>query len=457
MSWRVGLLALFGVVALPAAAPAAGAAPLNVPPWSVAPFVLLLLAIAVLPVAAPHWWHRNRNKALLAALFALPTAGYLVYLQVATAQPAVNALAQELGKYASFILLLGSLYTVSGGIVLRGDLRATPLTNAAFLALGAALANLIGTTGASVLLIRPVLRINREREHTRHLPVFFIFTVANLGGLLTPLGDPPLFLGFLNGVPFTWTLSLWPQWLVANGAVLAVFLVWDTLAYRRESAKALAHDRQEVTPLRVEGLINVPLLAGILGAVLLQGVLPGEWGEVAGGVLMLALAGLSLALTPRGLRAANAFTWGPILEVAILFAGIFVTMVPALALLEAHGHALGLARPWQYFWLTGGLSAFLDNAPTYLTFATLAAGSEDFLLLARDQVPGLDGPLVLKAISCGAVFMGAVSYIGNGPNFMVKAIADEAGLRTPSFFGYLAYSAAVLLPLFVLVTVLFFL
>jgi Na+/H+ antiporter NhaD/arsenite permease-like protein len=434
----------------------AAARPLRLPAWSAAPFVLLLLVIALLPLVAGRWWHPNRNKALVAALFAVPTAAYLLGLQVVTGRPAGSALAGALGEYASFMVLLGSLYVVSGGIVLRGALRPTPLTNAALLAAGAVLANLVGTTGASMLLVRPVLRLNRGRQHTGHLPVFFIFLVSNLGGLLTPLG-PPLFLGFLNGVPFTWTLSLWPQWVLVNGAVLAVFLAWDTLAYRRDAAKPAAGDAGTSEPWRLEGGINMLLLAGIVAGVLLEAVLPDPWGAVAGALLMLMMGGLSLVLTPRGVRSVNAFTWGPIVEVAILFAGIFVTMAPALDLLAGHGRALGVTRPWQYFWLTGGLSAILDNAPTYLTFATLAAGSEDFRVLVQDGVPGLDGPLVLKAISCGAVFMGALTYIGNGPNFMVKAIADEAGFRTPSFFGYLAYSAAVLLPLFALVTVLFFL
>jgi Na+/H+ antiporter NhaD/arsenite permease-like protein len=456
MTLRRTLLGLIGLFTLPAVAHAAGDAPLNLPVWSVAPFVLLLLAIAALPLAAGHWWHRNRNKALVAALFAFSAAGYLLYVQLATGQPALAALAHEVAQYVSFIILLGSLYTVSGGIVLSGDIQARPLTNTAFLAFGAGLASLIGTTGASVLLIRPLLRINRERQRTAHLPIFFIFTVSNLGGLLTPLGDPPLFLGFLNGVPFAWTLALWPEWLVANGIVLAVFLLWDTLAYRRESPEAIARDVREVEPLRLRGLINILLLAGIIGAVLLQGVLPAPYGDLAGGLPMVVMAVLSLVLTPRKLRQANAFTWEPITEVAILFAGIFVTMVPALQLLASHGQELGLSEPWQFFWLTGLLSAFLDNAPTYLTFAITAAGSTDLTVLVENRVPGLDGPHVLRAISCGAVFLGALTYIGNGPNFMVKAIADEAGFRMPSFFGYLAYSALILLPVFGLVTLLFF-
>ncbi|MBY0523985.1 MAG: sodium:proton antiporter [Gemmataceae bacterium] len=439
---------------------------LRVAPWSAAPFVLLLLAIALLPLAAAHFWHSDRNKALVAALFSAPVIAYLIYLGPETNGASVSQLIHELQQYVAFILLIASLYVVSGGILLRGNLQGKPSTNGAFLAVGVVLANVIGTTGASMLLIRPFLQVNREREHTRHLPIFFIFLVSNLGGLLTPLGDPPLFLGFLNGVDFGWTLTLWPQWLLANGVVLTVFLAWDTMAYGRESAAALAEDRRQAEPLRVRGLVNAVLLAGILLGVLLQservGVAVGGWlGQFFacppltlvspwGELLMVVMALLSLALTPRGVRKANEFGWGAIVEVTVLFAGIFVTMVPALALLREHGGGLGVSEPWEFFWLTGALSSFLDNAPTYMTFATLAAGPNDFRWLVERQ------PHILQAVSCGAVFMGANTYIGNGPNFMVKAIAEEAGYRMPSFFGYMAYSGAILLPTFLIVTLLTF-
>jgi Na+/H+ antiporter NhaD/arsenite permease-like protein len=425
-------------------------APLELPAWSVTPFATLLLCIAVLPLLAPHWWHSNRNKGFVAIAGAVPVAVYLAAVHLLTDQKALVPLMYETGNYVSFIILLGSLYAVSGGIVLSGDLRPTPLTNAAFLAAGAVLANLIGTTGASVVLIRPVLRINRARQHTGHIPVFFIFIVSNLGGLLTPLGDPPLFLGFLNGVPFAWTLGLWGEWLLANGIVLAVFLAWDTAACRREDESAGCKPAATARPLRLEGWLNVLLLAGIVGAVLLQGVVGGHLGEISGAAVMVVLGLLSLALTPPRLRQANAFHWGPILEVAVLFAGIFVSMVPALELLRAHGGRLGVTQPWHYFWLTGGLSAWLDNAPTYLAFGTMAAGDHSLGWLAQHQSD------LLRAISCGAVFMGALTYIGNGPNFMVKALADDAGYRTPSFVGYLGYSCVVLLPVFALISLLFF-
>jgi Na+/H+ antiporter NhaD/arsenite permease-like protein len=437
----------------PALGHAAQGPPLDVPVWSIAPFVLLLLCIALLPLIAEHWWHNNRNKAIVSALFALPVAIYLLARHEATQGQSTQALLAEMDEYVSFIVLLASLYIIAGGILLRGGLRPRPWTNTAALAFGAVLTNLIGTTGASMLLIRPFLQFNRQRQFTRHLPVFFIFSVSNVGGLLTPLGDPPLFLGFLKGVSFFWTFSLWRQWLLVNGLVLAVFWCWDTRAARREGWSH--YKTPGAGPVRLTGWLNFVFLGGVLAAVLLQSpqlglpfVLERPWSDL----VMAAMAVLSLILTPRGLRREHAFTWGPILEVAIVFAGIFVAMVPALHLLRGHGPALGLnaLAPRQYFMFTGLLSAFLDNAPTYLAFATMAAAPKDLVWLAQNQ------PLELQAISCGAVFMGALTYIGNGPNFMVKAIADEAGFKMPSFFGYLAYSLAVLGPILVLEALIFF-
>jgi Na+/H+ antiporter NhaD/arsenite permease-like protein len=456
----VGSLATLVVLAGPSIALAAGDS-LHVPAWSAGPFVLVLLTIALLPLLAARWWHANRNKALVVAVITVPTAGYLWSL----GEPGQAGLLHELAEYFSFIVLLLALYVISGGIVLRGDLAGRPRTNLLFLAAGAILANVIGTTGASMVLIRPVLRINSQRKHTSHIPIFFIFSVSNLGGLLTPLGDPPLFLGFLKGVDFFWTLSLWREWLLANGLVLGVFYIWDSVAYRRESPENIWTELIRFHRLRVAGLaVNAPLLAVVLLAVLFQSAKVGQgvgnsfglgdltlvrpWGEL----VMLVAVGLSLVLSPRYLHRENRFAWGPIAEVAILFVGIFVTMVPALALLRDHGANLGVTESWQFFWLTGSLSAFLDNAPTYVAFGTLAAEGDDFsVLMAAER------SLVLAAISCGAVFMGACSYIGNGPNFMVKAIAEEAGYRMPSFFGYIVrYTVPVLLPVFALVTLVFF-
>jgi Na+/H+ antiporter NhaD/arsenite permease-like protein len=438
----------------------AAADPLDVSVWAGAPFVLLLLSIALLPLMAGHWWHSNRNKGIVIAALSVPTAGYLLSL----GERGRHVLLHELTEYSSFMALLLALYVISGGIVLRGDLVGRPRTNLLFLAAGAILANFIGTTGASMILIRPVLRINSGRQRTSHIPVFFIFIVSNLGGLLTPLGDPPLFLGFLKGVDFFWTMGLWREWLMTNGIVLGVFYVWDSISYRRETPEDLRKEQTRYHRLRFAGIrVNLPLLALVILTVLLESpkigrqlgnglglgdlTLTHPWGELA----MLAAAGLSVWLSPKHHYRENRFAWGPIIEVAVLFIGIFVTMGPALALLGKYGPRFGISDPWQFFWLTGGLSAFLDNAPTYVTFGTLAAGGDDFSILMRNR------PDILAAISCGAVFLGAGTYIGNGPNFMVKAIAEEAGYPMPSFFGFiLRYTLPILVPVCVLVTLIFF-
>ncbi len=462
MAWRLVVVTM-GILVWPGAAWGAEHQALDLPLWAGTPFLLLLLAIALLPVVAGHFWHSNLRKALVALLLSAPVVGYLGWL----GQPGWEALEEALLEYLDFILLLWALYTVAGGIVLRGDFRPTPLVNAAFLATGSILANFIGTTGASMVLIRPVLRINLQRQNVKHIPIFFIFLISNLGGLLTPLGDPPLFLGFLRGIDFFWTLSLWPQWLVANGLVLSLFLLWDTVAYQRELPNYHEAPPAGPTPLRLQGLINFLFLAGILASVLMRseavsGALTAwlrqfcpcpdlqlvrPWSSLA----MVVMGLLSLVGTPHGLRQANAFTWAAIVEVAVLFAGIFITMVPALKYLERHGPELGLVQPWQFFWLTGSLSSFLDNAPTYLAFATIAAAPSPRI---SDLVT--TNAVLLQAVSCGAVFMGAMTYVGNGPNFMVKAIAESNGFQTPSFFGYLLYSCFILLPIFLLITFLFF-
>ena len=405
------------------------------PLWSVVPFVGLLLSIALLPLRAPRFWDKPRSQALVAALWSAPVAGYLL-------RRAPLELLRSAKDYASFIILLAALFVISGGIVLRGDLRATPLVNTVFLLTGAVLANVIGTTGASMLLIRPLLQTNSERRRTGHIPVFFIFAVSNIGGCLTPLGDPPLFMGFLKGVPFFWTLRLFPVWAFVVGGLLLIFFVLDSLEYERETMKDLIRDRARVVPLHVRGALNFAWVAGVVGGMFL----PFPFREA---VLAL-MALLSLAATKKSLRDENRFAYAPIVEVAVLFAGIFVTMVPALLLLGARGAELGVTRPWQFFWLTGGLSSFLDNTPTYLTFFSLARG-----LGPGGGVAGVPAA-VLSAVSAGAVFMGANSYIGNGPNFMVKRIAEHYRYAMPSFFGYMAYAAAVLVPLYVIATLVFF-
>jgi Na+/H+ antiporter NhaD/arsenite permease-like protein len=410
--------------------------PAPLPLYSVLPFVAMLLAIAFLPLTLPHWWEPNRNKLVVSAGLGLPVL--LLYL---AREPRV--LVHTAGDYVSFIVLLTGLYVIAGGILLRGDLEATPAVNSAFLGTGAVLASLIGTTGASMLVIRALLQTNRERARVTHTVVFFIFLVSNIGGMLTPLGDPPLFLGYLAGVPFTWTLRLWRPWLTMTVALLATYFVWDTIQHGRESRAALRLDHTRIRPLRIHGGINGLWLAGVVAAVAL---LHSPLREV----VILGLAALSLWQTPGEIRRANQFTAFPMVEVAVLFLGIFLTMIPALELLHLRGAELGVREPWQFFWAAGGLSSFLDNAPTYLAFLALAQGL------------GLPGEVVavphviLAAISLGSVAMGANSYIGNAPNFMVKAIAEAAGVRMPSFLGYMVYSGAVLLPLFGVVTLLFF-
>ena len=435
-------------------ASAAGAQHLGhlLPLWSVAPFGLFLLCIAVLPLVAGHFWEHNRNKALLSVLLGAPVA-----IWIASLEPMV--LAHTAHEYAAFIILLGALFVISGGVVVRGTLAGTPGLNMALLGIGAALASLIGTTGASMVLIRPLLRANSIRQRKVHVVIFFIFVVSNAGGLLTPLGDPPLFLGFLRGVPFLWTLRLWPQWLLVNGVLLVLFYFVDSTIFRREDI-ATPGDLDEIAvkhqvPLHIAGKRNFFFLAGVVAALLVSGTWGLPPGAQEGGMLLM--AALSWFWTPRPLRKENGFTWTPIVEVAVVFAGIFATMVPALQILNARGAEFGLHQPWHFFWASGSLSSFLDNAPTYLTFTAAASGllgtdaANLSQLLASER-----GAALLTAISVGSVFMGANTYIGNGPNFMVRAIAEQSGVRMPSFFGYMAWSGAILLPLFGVVTWVFF-
>jgi Na+/H+ antiporter NhaD/arsenite permease-like protein len=436
----------------------------ELPIWTVVPFAGLLLSIAVLPLAAPHFWESHRSKGLVAALFSAPVIVYLVGVH---GQAGLEQLVEKGEEYTSFIVLLGSLFVVTGGIVVRGSLSGTPLLNTVLIGLGALIANVIGTTGASVLLVRPLLRANAPRVRKAHLVVFFIFVVSNCGGLLTPLGDPPLFLGFLKGVPFEWTLRLWREWLLVNGVLLGIFHVADQVIFDREERERPGSQLEEVMhhePLRIDGKRNFAFLLGIVAVIYAagrgfgHGGAPWPFGVQEGLMALLAVA--AFLATPAALRRDNAFTFGPIVEVAVLFAGIFVTMAPALLLLNAHAASFGLREPWHFFWSAGALSSFLDNAPTYLTFAATACGVEGIGLEGRYLASFLHlGPqaaTLLAALSCGAVFMGANTYIGNGPNFMVKAIAEENGVAMPSFFGYMAYSGAILIPLFVVVTFVFF-
>ncbi len=437
----------------------------ELPLWTLLPFVALLLAIALVPLVAHHFWESNRNKGIVAFLLSAPV---VLYFLIVLGEPGRHEILEKGAEYVSFLCLLGSLFIVTGGIHVGGSLSGTPLINTFALGLGGVLANLIGTTGASVLLIRPLLRANAARARKTHIVIFFIFVVSNCGGMLTPLGDPPLFLGFLKGVPFEWTLRLWQPWLLVNGVLLVIFHVWDQIVLDREEVERPGSQLEAVqrhAPLRVEGLHNVVFLLGIVlcifgaGRGLGTGGEPWPFGVQEGIMVLLAVAGF-VTTKPR-IRAENRFSFGPIVEVAVLFAGIFATMAPVLLYLNQHAASLGLAEPWQFFWVTGALSSFLDNTPTYLTFVATAAGLDGIPLegryLAELLERGPEAVRLLEAISMGAVMMGANTYIGNGPNFMVKAIAEETGVSMPSFFGYMAYSVTILVPLFVVVTFVFLL
>jgi Na+/H+ antiporter NhaD/arsenite permease-like protein len=430
--------------------------------WAVVPFLVLLGAIAVCPLTryTERWWESNLHRFYVALLLASTTlAYYLFIIPGGGAERTWHVFDHAiLSEYIPFIVLLFSLYTVSGGVRIEGDLVARPSTNAAFIGLGGLLASFVGTTGAAMLLIRPLLETNHQRRHVQHTVVFFIFVVCNCGGCLLPIGDPPLFLGYLQGVGFLWTAQhLLPAWLATNALLLAIYYLWDRLwCYPREAARDRQRDDTQLRPLRITGLYpNLPLLIGIILAVALLDptkAVPGTaWHPplYLREVVQLAMVALSLGLGRHEIRQANHFNYHAILEVAALFVGIFICMQPAIEILNHQGPALGIASPTQYFWATGLLSSVLDNAPTYLVFFKTAAASfphEDFTHLVEQSGPAQHQ---LIAISLGAVFMGAMTYVGNGPNFMVRAIAEQMGVRMPSFFGYvLRYSIPVLLPLF---------
>ncbi len=456
---------------MPAAAQAAELNGAALSAWWGLPFAGVLLSIALFPLLAPQVWHHHFGKitAGWVLLFLLPFAA--VFGPGLTGGALVHALVAE---YLPFIILLTALFTAAGGIYVRGNLRGSPLTNVGLMATGSFLASFMGTTGASMLLIRPLLRANDNRKHRAHVVVFFIFTVSNAGGALTPLGDPPLFLGFLKGVEFTWTLKhLFPETLFMLVSLLTIFYFVDRWFYSREGTLPVdpTPDTRKPEGFGLEGAINLLPLAAVVGLVLMSGLWkPGVRFDVFGtpvelqalvrDVLLLVVIAVSLAITPKGVREKNQFSWAPMAEVAKLFVGIFVTMIPVLAMLRAGAagpfaavagavaNEAGQPLPWAYFWLSGALSSFLDNAPTYLVFFNLAGGDPAVLMTS--------GAAVLAAVSAGSVFMGANTYIGNAPNFMVKAIAEDRGVAMPSFFGYMLWSGAVLIPLFVVMTFIWF-
>jgi Na+/H+ antiporter NhaD/arsenite permease-like protein len=450
----------------------AGAAELDAsklsPLWGI-PFVGLLLSIAVMPLVALRFWHHHFGKVAAAWAFAFLIPFAVTFGFGLTAASAVHVI---LGEYLPFVILLTALFTVSGGIFIRGNLHGSPGLNTAILAIGAVLASLMGTTGASMLLIRPLIRANDNRAHRAHVVVFFIFIVSNAGGSLTPLGDPPLFLGFLKGVDFFWTIShIFPETLFLVGTLLAIFYALDSWYYHRREEVAPADPTPDTRALGFDGARNFWLLGAIVGLVLLSGLwkssiaftiagtevgLPGLVRDV--GLIVVTM--LSLKITPLAVHQANEFSWAPMQEVAKLFAGIFITIVPVIAMLRAgingpFGFVIaavtrpdGSPDPAMYFWASGLLSSFLDNAPTYLVFFNTAGGDPQALMTTFATT--------LAAISAGSVFMGANSYIGNAPNLMVKAIAEDRGVKMPSFFGYMAWSVGVLVPLFALMTFIWF-
>jgi Na+/H+ antiporter NhaD/arsenite permease-like protein len=409
------------------------------------PFAAMLLGIALLPLLVPHLWEHPAAPAVLSAACCVPA----VLDAAITGQ--LGAIVEGLGEYVAFIALITALYVTAGGIHISGHPRGSPLVNATFLGIGAVAASLIGTTGASMLLIRPLLDANRERRLKTHVVIFFILIVSNCGGLLTPLGDPPLYLGYLSGVPFSFPLGLWPAWLLAVGMLLSAFVFWDRRQHGRETPEALALEELDRTGIRVEGKVNLLVALGIIATS--AGGVPHPWREV----LFAALIGVSLAVTPSRVRDANTFHYGPIREVAILFVGIFVTMVPAIEALRAIAPSLPVNSPVGLFFMSGALSSVLDNAPTYLIFASLAAeragfGTDLGALAAH-------APQLLAAISVGAVFMGANTYIGNGPNLLVKAVAESAGdskVDMPHFLAYAGRAIAILTPVYLAVVLLLF-
>ncbi len=430
--------------------------------WSMIPFGLMLLMIAIGPLVAEHWWEKNANKLIVSLLLGIPTAVCLIMGGM------VHELEHQLfNDYVPFIILLLALFVITGGIHISGDIKAKPWVNTTFLGLGWLLASIMGTTGAAMLLIRPLLTTNQQREHKVHTVLFFIALCANCGGLLTPLGDPPLFMLFLRGAEFTWFMSMWPQWLFTGGMLMLIYFALDTYYYKKEHWVALSADARERVPMRLGGSINFLYLVGVVLSVAFinSGSIPamGEenapmWLKYLREIVLLSLTFLSLYTTKKKVRfELNKFSWGPIIEVAVLFLGIFTTMTPALAYLNANAASLGVTDTWQFYYSTGLLSSFLDNTPTAVAFHSVATG------LTADQIAAFGGnmmagipEILLTAICIGAVFFGAMTYIGNGPNFMVKAIAEESGIKMPSFFGYMyKFSLIVLLPIYILVQLIF--
>ena len=434
------------------------------------PFLGMLLSIAVFPLVKPAWWEKNQKYVVIiwSLLFLIPFA-----IRYGFGVMGEQLLDVIVGDYFTFIVLLFGLFCVAGNITIEGELRGSPKVNVIMLLIGTLLSSWIGTTGASMVMIRPLIRANKWRSRKTQIIVFFIFLVSNIGGCLTPVGDPPLLMGFMRNVPFFWSLRLIPIMFLNVAILLVIFYILDSRAYRKDLADGIVPEPQskEKVAIRVVGAHNIIFLAAIVVAVILSGVLPST--KLFGGAIhlygeaeltysalievaiILLSAFLSFKTTDKKVRTDNHFSWGAIEEVAVLFIGIFITMIPALLILKAKGAELGLTEPWQMFWVTGAMSSFLDNTPTYLVFLT-TAGTLGATAGIQTSV-GIVPQIMLEAISCGAVFMGANTYIGNAPNFMVKSIAEENGIRMPSFFGYMTWSLRFLIPVFIVDMLIFFL
>lgn len=443
---------------------------MNVPVWTLIPFALMLLTIALAPLFANHWWENNRNKLIISLLLGIPTAIYLIVVGLTH-----NLTHQLVFDYVPFIILLGALFIVTGGIHIKGNIAPRllfsvakgihiegniapkPLTNTLFLATGAMLASFMGTTGAAMLLIRPVIGILQRRKFKVHTILFFIAIVANCGGLLTPLGDPPLFLLYLRGVEFSWFFKILPEWALVNVLLLIIYFIWDSVLYKKENfannkrfiVAGMTRNLIKKEPIRVIGTLNFVFLAGIIASVAFLA----EYKFIQSASIVC-MAVLSLLFTKKNIRAANKFSWSPIIEVAFLFLGIFITMIPALLYLSQNAALFNLSEPWQFYYATGALSAFLDNAPTAISFYELARGTE-FIRYTGEYCAHIPS-VIMQAIALGAVLFGSMTYIGNGPNFMIKAIAEENKITMPSFFGYiLKFSLIVLLPVYIIVQLVF--
>jgi Na+/H+ antiporter NhaD/arsenite permease-like protein len=426
---------------------------ISIPLLSLLPFVLMLLSIAIFPLFWNHFWEKNSNKLIVAVILSIPTVIYLM-----SAGLWHRLYETMVFDYVPFLILLGALFTITGGIYLSGDIEAKPKTNTLFLGIGAVLASFMGTTGAAMLLIRPVIQTNKERQFKVHTILFFIGIIANCGGLLTPLGDPPLFMMYLRGAPFTWFLKLAPEWLFTNAVLLIVYFIVDSFYYKKEPVAAVQKDKANIRPIKLEGKLNFVWLIGVVLAVAflnpqyLPFIEQNEYFKFIREFAILGMAVLSLLFTTKLVRTSNNFTWEPIKEVAYLFFGIFITMVPCLLFLEVNAKTLGVTLAHQFYYYTGALSSFLDNTPTAVTFHSLAEGLG---ITTGNLVAGIPEDL-LKAISVGAVMFGSMTYIGNGPNFMVKAVAEENNIKMPSFFAYMyKFSLLILLPIFIIIQLLF--